>query len=66
MVSMDQLSKEQLDILELFAKTYEEEPQALKETLLNVPLSYRCGTLAFIQSTVPKLYENINKLLQEK
>lgn len=62
----DECSPKELRILEFFAKSYDENPKGLKEHLLNSSLSDRARVLAFLQVRVPKLYENINKLLEAK
>lgn len=62
----DECSSKELRILEFFAKSVEENPQKLKESLESVSITERARTLAFIKVRVPKLYEEINKLLEEQ
>lgn len=61
---LDECSPKELRILEFFAKNYDEDPESLKEHLLNTSLTDRARVLAFLKLRVPKLYENINKLLE--
>lgn len=60
----DECSQKELRILEFFAKSYEEDPQNLKKYLLDTSLSERARVLAFLQIRVPKLYNEINNLLE--
>lgn len=60
---LEECSPKELKILEIFAKGLAENPKGLKETLLNSSLTDRARTLAFIKIRVPKLYEDIDKLL---
>lgn len=60
---LEECSPKELKILELFAKSFAENPKELKENLLNSSLTDRARTLAFIKIRVPKLYEDIDKLL---
>lgn len=61
-IDIRDFSPKELGILEFFAKSYAENPQDLKEKLLNTPLNDRARTLAFLQR-VPALYEDINNLI---
>lgn len=60
----DECSPKELRILEFFAKGYDEAPQELKKHLLNSSLVERARVLAFLQTRVPKLYNEINNLLE--
>ena len=60
---LDECSPKELRILEFFAKSYEENPKELKESLLNCSINDRARTLAFIKSRVPKLYRDIYFLI---
>ena len=62
----DECSPKELRILEFFAKSIEENPQKLKESLESVSITERARTLAFIKVRVPKLMKKINKLLEEQ
>jgi len=62
----DECSPKELRILDFFAQSLEENPNALKEQLLKCSINDRARTLAFIQCRVPKLYQAIQELLQEE
>lgn len=62
----DECSPNELRILEFFAKSIEENPQKLKESLNSVSITERARILSFIKVRVPKLYEKINKQLEEQ
>ena len=64
-IDIKDFSPNELGILEFFAKSLTEDPQGLKEHLLNTPLNDRARTLAFL-SRVPALLEDIEKLLETK
>ena len=53
-IDIRNFSPKELDILEFFAKSYAENPQQLKQMLLETPLNDRARTLAFL-SRVPAL-----------
>lgn len=56
-------SPKELKILEYFAEALEKNPKCLKETLLCCSLVERAKTIAFIKVRVPKLGEEIEKLV---
>ena len=63
MIDLRDFSPKELEILEFFAKSLKEDPNGLKQHLLSSSLPNRARVLAFLQTRVPALYEDINNLL---
>ena len=58
-------SPKELEILEFFAQSVEERPKQLKTYFKKLSINEQAKTLAFIQVRVPKLYEKMQKLLED-
>ena len=62
---LDECSPKELRILEFFAKEFQTNPKGLRESLLSVGFVERARTIAFIKVRVPKLGEDIERLVYE-